>query len=643
MKRGPDPKAKKAQKQLADGGLFSFAGIMSAADLIGAPPTLSPLDKKADAKRDKIRPPAAGSPVEARADLFPGEPVKPAKVLHVRDYQQNCEDKVFLEWVDNRGTLVVMATGLGKTVVSTRVCDRVLKGELGLPSRRFLFLAHRTELIDQAYDTFQAAFPGRRVEVEKGQERATGKAEIVIATNQTLGQRHRLDLYPPDWFAAICQDEAHHASAANASYNSIFKHFRGAKLLGLTATPDRKDEAALGQTFDSVAFTFDIVDGVREGWLVPVGQRLEIVKAIDFSKVSLDGDGEFTEAELAEVMRRDQALYALADAAIKYSNFGGKTRSTLVFAASREHAIDAADILNAKDKESGGRTGKAAAIHYKLDPERRAYLIDAFKAGELRYLTNYGILTEGFDADDVRVIVNGRPIKSNRALFAQMVGRATRPLKEIHEALANAKTAEERRAIIKASRKPGAMVVDLCGVNHKLVLNMVDLLGGRYTEEALSIVRDRIAAAGEEPVDVEGDLEKIERKIAEQKAEERRKLLREKVIIDTTLEGRSVDPFNLMDTVSARNDGMRTAPPATPGQRKLLLSYGLREREVEELTKRDASRLIESCMSRKRMGLCTYRQADTLKRFGYDTNIPFEDAKKIIDAIAANGWKPISL
>lgn len=618
--------------------LFTATGIVPASSLIGAAPSRSAAEVKADIKRA-----AQGKPVTDAAVFAPGtyleDDAPPAKVLYARGYQVDCEEAIFREWQDVRSTLVVMATGCGKTVVATRVCGRVLNGELGGSSRRFLFLAHREELIAQAYKTFRAAFPNKRVEIERAGDRASRHADIVIASNQTIGRKDRMERFDRDFFAAICQDEAHHAVASNATYNGVLKYFRTAKVLGLTATPDRKDEIALGQIFDSVAFTFDIVDGVREGWLVPVGQRMEIVEGIDYSTIKLDAEGEFTEDDLARIMLEEKNLYALADAAIKYSNMGGKQRSTLVFAASRQHAIDLADILNAKNRELG--TGRAACIHYKTDPAQRAELIEAYKRREIRYLTNLGILIEGFDDDGTVIIANGRPIHKNRSLFAQMVGRATRPLQEILEALSKAPDAATRRAIIKASRKPGAMVVDLCGVNHKLVLNMTDLLGGNYTEEAVAAVRERIAKTTE-VVDVESELEKIQAKIDEQKAEERRKKLRDAVRLKVQLSSQQVDPFNIYDSVSPRDHGMRTDNRSTQPQIQYLERYGVPKREAEEMTKAEARRLIDVLQQRRRLNLCTYRQANILNRYGYDANSKtFAEAKTIIDALASNGWQPI--
>jgi superfamily II DNA or RNA helicase len=572
--------------------------------------------------------PADGPPA---AD--PSAPGAGAKVITDRDYQIDATDGVFREWQAARSALVIMATGLGKTVVATRVCRRVLAGEVGPGG--FLFFAHRDELITQAYDTFRAAFPERLVEVEKGTDCASPRADIVIASVQSLSQPRRLTQYRRDRFAAWCMDEAHHGVKSNATYTAVRDHFETAKGLGLTATPDRQDEIALGEVFDSVAFTYDILDGTNEGWLVPVGQRLERCEGLDLSAVRLTRDGDFQEGDLAEQVKKEEPLYALCEAAVKWSGYKGKVRPTLVFAASRDHAEVVAEILNRRDAKEG--SGRAAVLHYKLNKHERREIIRQYKRGEIRYLTNFGILGEGFDDDETRVIVNGRPTRS-RALFAQMFGRATRPLREILPLLAACRTAEARRAVIKASRKPGAIMIDLMGVNHKLVLTMADILGGRHSDDVVQVVRDRLTRA-DEPVDVEAALEiaqrQKEREDAAKKAAERRSGVAPKV----RLAGRNVDPFDVLDAVSGREPGYMAGKAPTKPQLDCLRKFGIPEPELEELTRHKASRLIDACMNRRRLGMCSFKVARILRKHGYDPNMTAAQASDIIAALKANRWR----
>ena len=564
------------------------------------------------------------------------EPPAPGvKVLHERDYQIDCADRVFQEWKSANSTLVVMATGLGKTVVATRVCGRVLAGEVGPGG--FLFVAHRDELITQASETFRAAFPNKLVEVEKGTQYAGPKADIVIASVQSICQPRRLERFRKDHFAAGCVDEAHHAVKSNATYQSVREWFKSAKWLGLTATPDRSDEIALGEVFDTVAFTFDILDAVHEGWLVPVGQRLERCEGLDYSEISLDRNGDFSEADMAEQLKKEKPLLGLCSAAIKYSNWKERKRPTLVFASSKDHAELVAEILNRQDRKEN--SGAAAVIHYKLSDSDRREIIREYKRGKIRFLTNFGILGEGFDDDNTRVIINGRPTRS-RQLFSQIFGRATRPLRETLPLLACCQTAAGRREVIKASRKPGALMVDLMGLNHKLVLTMADILGGRSSDAVIQAVRDRLARA-KEPVNVEAELKKQEEIAARKAKAELEAARRAGVVVKVKTVGRNVDPFNVLDTVAGREPGYFAGKMASEPQLELLRKFGMPERELEGMTRHKASRLIDALMNRRRMGLCSFKVARILKKHGYDPNLPAARASEIIEALKANGWRKL--
>lgn len=520
------------------------------------------------------------------------------------------------------------------TIVAVRVCERVLNGEVGPGG--FLFLAHKDELIQQAYEEFRSNFPGYRVEVEKGEVRASKFADIVIGSVQSMYKPGRLNRFDPNRFAGVCIDECHHAIASNLTYTTIRKHFAKAKILGLTATPDRQDEIALGQIFDSVAYVYDISEAIADGWLVPIGQRLERAESFDLSIVSTDSTGEFNQGELNRLLREHRNLFVLAECAIKYSNLNDKRRPTLVFCASREHAIDVSNIINAQHAKFG--TGAAAAVHYKLDEEERPRIISDFKAGKLQYLTNFGILTEGFDYDAVRVVVNGRPIHRNRSGFAQMAGRATRPLKDIRKALSEAKDAEERKAIIRNSAKPGAIIVDICGINHKLVLTMADILGGSYTDEIIATVKDRIAAHSG-PVDVDEELKKAAIAAEKKARDEARAKLYENINVNVELRGRNVDPFNVYDAPVQRESGLYGGKQISNGQRSTLLKFGIPEKDLEGMTAGRAGRLIQMCYQRRRQGFCSYNQAKILKKYGYEINVTFKQASDIIDRLAKNRWK----
>jgi superfamily II DNA or RNA helicase len=548
----------------------------------------------------------------------------------LRDYQVEAVERVFEEWKYVRSTLIVMAMGAGKTIIARDVCRRVLLGEVGKGG--FLFVAHRDELIEQAFNTFRKSFPGARVEVEKGEERASHQADIVVGSVQTLGKQERIEMFARDRFAAVCIDEFHHAVKKNKTYKRICEYFR-AKFLGLTATPDRRDEQALGQLMDTVAVNFDIQYLKDEGWLLPIGQRSETCTELDLSIVGTDEDGEFDPREIDDVMRGRKMLFALRDAAIKYSNYKGGQRSTVVFTTSIDHAKDIAVLLNEEHAKHG--TGLAAAVHYKS--KDRKQLLEMFQQKRLRYLVNMGILTEGWDCDHATVIVNGRPIRNNRALYNQICGRAIRPLKEIVPLLAKAKDKEERKKIIAESKKPGSVIIDLCGVNHKLVLTMTDVLGGKYTDEVVDYVKARVAKS-QGPVDVEAELEAARLEQEKRDKEERRKRIFEKIQAQVTFVGKNVDLFDIYDVSYERDPDYYSGKRISYSQKRMLTQYGIPETELDISASR-AHKLIEICKYREKSKLCTYRQGQLLAKFGYFPDVSRDEACAVLEKLRASGWK----
>ena len=194
--------------------------------------------------------------------------------MKLRPYQSAASDAIFKEWQDNDSTLVVMPTGGGKTVLFADVIRRVFP-------RRALVIAHREELIFQARDKIERV-TGLKADVEMGESRADaglfGPARVVVSTIQTQCSGGdgggRMSKFDPSQFGLLIIDEAHHATSP--SYRRVIDYYRSnpaLKVLGVTATPDRADEQALGQVFQSVAFDYEVLDAIHDGWLVPSSSR----------------------------------------------------------------------------------------------------------------------------------------------------------------------------------------------------------------------------------------------------------------------------------------------------------------------------------------------------------------------------------
>ena len=109
---------------------------------------------------------------------------------------------------------------------------------------RVLQLAHRNELLQQAQDKLKKS-TGINSALEKAEQSAIGsRLPVTVGSVQTLSRLSRLEKFPPDYYQTIVVDEAHHC--LSESYQRVLNHFPDAKVLGVTATPDRGDRRGLG-------------------------------------------------------------------------------------------------------------------------------------------------------------------------------------------------------------------------------------------------------------------------------------------------------------------------------------------------------------------------------------------------------------
>jgi len=333
-------------------------------------------------------------------------------------------------------SLVVMPTGSGKTVVFVSLLERFLK-----PGGRALIIAHRDELIDQAIDKLRDIVPSFFIEKEKAAERASHvitdknvNCSVVVASVQSLTGK-RLKAWPNDAFDIIIVDEAHHAPAD--SYYAILKHFgcmdvkRKTRLVGFTATPYRSDNKLLvgsgGRDMDifldksglkmpifhEEAFELKLKDAIAMGYLAPI--HSQVVK----SQVSLDEikthKGDFVLEKLQKVVNVVTRNELIVSAYEKYA----LGEQTIVFAAGVQHAKEIADLFVAKGHPAMAITGD------NMDVEERKRVLAKFASGELRILTNFNLLVEGFDSPSTSCIILARPTQSS-LVVTQCIGRGTR-------------------------------------------------------------------------------------------------------------------------------------------------------------------------------------------------------------------------
>lgn len=504
----------------------------------------------------------------------------------LRPYQRDAVEAILRDLREHRSTLLVLATGLGKTVVFGEVAGRW--------DGRVLVLAHREELLTQARARLQDAL-GELVGLEQS-EMWAGNERVVVASVQTVvndKRRARFDRNPP---TLVIIDEAHHAPAK--SYRKIIDAFPAAKVLGVTATPDRGDGKAMGMVFQSTAYRRDIDQGIDDGYLVPVQVHEAFVKELDLGQVSTS-KGDLAEGELDDAVA--EAVAPIAHVALRECG----ARSTIIFTPGVRTAHAVAEAINKV------RPGSAAAVDGETDRFQRRRVFADLRSGRLQFLVNCGIATEGTDVPNVSCVLIARPTKS-RALYVQMIGRGLRVLSGLVEDI---DTADDRRAAIAASAKPNALIIDITGKNGDHVLvSPVDVLGGRYDDETRARAKKKIEE-GEKDVD-----QALRAAAREIEALRLKKSAAAAAKARVKYELIARDPFRAMGV--SRGEGKHSGEPAVPatsGQRWYLMEKcGLSRDEAGAVSKREAGRLIGAQQEREKAGLCSLRSIRGLAAFGID-------------------------
>lgn len=463
------------------------------------------------------------------------------------------------------------------TVVMGHVAERWARD--GRPGR-VLMVAHREELIRQSADKFERV-TGSLCGVEMADERSGHVGPVAVATVQTL--QARLGKFRPNTVGLLMIDEAHHAIAG--SYRKVIAHFTegnpACRVLGVTATPKRADDLAMGQVFGHCCFDYGIAAAVEDGWLVPVVQRAIRCKGLDFSKCRQTA-GDLNEGDLDEIVREEKVLHEVCSPLIREAG----DRPTLVFAVTVAHAHALAAVIDRY------RPGSAVAMDGKTDREVRRRQVARFKNREYQFLVNCGLFLEGFDAPATQAVAMARPTKS-LALYTQVLGRGTRPLPGVVDG-EGLDTAGTRRAAIANSDKSHMLVLDFVGNSgrHKIVTAQ-DVLGGKYGQP----VRDYGAALAEDDEDARGRPvdEVLDRAAAEVAflAECREMARRRMVTARAEYDAERVSAFQGGQRQGVPPPAVVPGEPATDKQIGYL-SYrcGWKREDARRLTKRQASAII---------------------------------------------------
>lgn len=514
--------------------------------------------------------------------------------MELRPYQAAARESIFNEWDKGmKRTLLVLPTGTGKTIVFAKVAEScVRKGQ------RVLILAHRGELLEQAADKIAKA-TGLGCATEKAEETCLGQwFRIVVGSVQTLMRPQRLERFDKDHFDTIIIDEAHHC--LSDSYQRVLSHFNQAHVLGVTATPDRGDMRNLGNYFESLAYEYTLPKAIKEGYLVPI-KALTVPLRMDLSGVGVQA-GDFKVGDIGNAL--DPYLYQIADEMMQYC----KNRKTVVFLPLVKTSQKFKDILNEKGFRAEEVNGSS---------QNRSEVLKNFEQGKYNVLCNSMLLTEGWDCPSVDCVIVLRPTKV-RSLYSQMVGRGTRLCEgKDHLLLLDFLWHTERHELCH----PASLICE--------------------NEEVAKKMTENLEKAPGMPIDIE----EAEKSATEDVVQQREEALAKKLAEQKRKKKKLVDPLQFEMSILAEDlanyvpaFGYQMAP-ASQKQIAALEKFGIYPNDIENAGK--AELLLDRLNKRRDEGLTTPKQIRFLESRGFQHvgTWQFETAKKMIDRIAANGWK----
>lgn len=515
--------------------------------------------------------------------------------MEYRKYQKKAISAVINEWNNgNRKTLLVLPTGMGKTVCFAGVARQCVASNF-----KVLVIAHREELIQQARAKI-SAITGMDAGIERASDSAAGgNYPIIVGSMQTLQRMRRLKRYPRDFFGAVIVDEAHHVMSDG--YQRILNYFDNPYVLGVTATPYRGDKKTLTKYFDSIAYECTLIDGIKGGYLSNIIVK-QVPIGIDITNVSTK-KGDYEAGQVGRAI--EPYLEEIADSMIDCCR--GR-KHIVVFTPLIATSQKFCEILNNKG---------FSACEVNASTNNRSEILSDFENGRYNVLCNAMLLTEGWDCPPVDCVINLRPTKLI-GLYMQMIGRGTRP---------SPGTGKENLLVLDFLWQTSG--VDLC---RPASLVAKDIEHRKRMNNILANGRD-------------ADLSELSEQAERDILAEREESMRKKLALNSRNSSRTFDVIEFVNSIGDY-DLSNYSPlfgwerePATEKQIQLLRNYGFKT--TDGMSKGLASAIISKSIERAHEGKCTPKQLHRLNMFGF-TNVSewtFKQASAMIGAIADSGWQ----
>ena len=380
-------------------------------------------------------------------DYFAELPRVSARRRELRPYQAAAVNSV--EAARSRGArraLVLMATGLGKTLVAGTLIANELSRN---PEGEVLVLAHTVDLVRQLET---ACWPALEKSISThlwtDGESPAYYGGVTFATWQSVLPAARgMDLSGK--YSCVVVDEAHHAGSV--AYRELLDSLRPNFVVGLTATPWRGDNLSVGDIFGDPVYSLDIVDGLQQGFLADVDYRM-LIDDINWKEVVSLSKSGYSVADLNDRLLlpdRDQAIIRIL---VRHMQEIDRPR-VIGFCRSIDHAERFRKLLLADQVPSG-------ILHSQQGRDERFRNLSRFRMGDLPVLLAVDMLNEGIDVPDVNLVVFLR-VTHSRRIFIQQLGRGLRvtPRKKVVRVLdfvADIRRIAAGLAINAAARARGA-------------------------------------------------------------------------------------------------------------------------------------------------------------------------------------------
>jgi DNA repair protein RadD len=317
----------------------------------------------------------------------------------LRPYQNDSVAEIRAAFARCRRVLFVLPTAGGKTMIFVYITPHA-----AAKGKPVMILAHRQEIADQISAALSAAgvTHGR---IQPGYAMTSDLVQVGMV--QTVARRLDTLLEP----TLLVIDECHHS--VSKTYAKIAIAWPNAKVLGVTATPERLDGIGLGEAFDEMVLGPDVRELINAGYLAPF-RYLAPTLAIDLSHVRSLG-ADYIATDLERVIDQDGITGDVVEHYQKHlaGRCGGDT-------AVAEPLCDMFSVLH-RDAE-----GDRGTIDGTMSSDQRRALVNKLRDGDVRVLTSCEIISEGFDAPAVGGAILLRPTQSF-ALFRQQIGRCLRP------------------------------------------------------------------------------------------------------------------------------------------------------------------------------------------------------------------------